>query len=87
MLMQPQWRRMVSIITKSITTVYSLRHELHGSLLERQFLAEQWRSQKKFPETKFVFPNAPNIPITVNMGMKYVLSIPLLAPHYSARSE
>lgn len=23
-----------------------------------------------FPETKFVFPNAPNIPITVNMGMR-----------------
>ncbi|WPG97712.1 Hypothetical protein R9X50_00049300 [Acrodontium crateriforme] len=28
----------------------------------------QWR--RMFEETKFVFPNAPNIPITVNMGMR-----------------
>jgi len=34
------------------------------------FLAENWRMQNKFEETKFVFPNAPNIPITVNMGMR-----------------
>jgi len=34
------------------------------------FLAEQWRSQNKFPETKFIFPNAPQIAITVNMGMR-----------------
>lgn len=34
------------------------------------FLAENWRMRNKFEETKFVFPNAPNIPITVNMGMR-----------------
>lgn len=29
-----------------------------------------WRQKHKFEETKFVFPNAPNIAITVNMGMR-----------------
>lgn len=29
-----------------------------------------WRQENKFPETKFIFPNAPQIPITVNMGMR-----------------
>ncbi|MCJ1228810.1 hypothetical protein MMC12_005473 [Toensbergia leucococca] len=33
-------------------------------------LAENWRRRGKFEEVKFVFPNAPNIPITVNFGMK-----------------
>ncbi|KIW17372.1 hypothetical protein PV08_04566 [Exophiala spinifera] len=32
-------------------------------------LAESWRRRGKFEDVKFVFPNAPNIPITVNMGM------------------
>lgn len=39
------------------------------------FLAENWRMRNKFEETKFVFPNAPNIPITVNMGMRYARSL------------
>lgn len=34
------------------------------------FLADHFRSKNKFEETKFVFPNAPNIPITINMGMR-----------------
>ncbi|RMZ16689.1 hypothetical protein D0860_00842 [Hortaea werneckii] len=34
------------------------------------FLADQYRLQNKFSETKFIFPNAPSIPITVNMGMR-----------------
>ncbi|CBX93256.1 hypothetical protein IAQ61_008969 [Plenodomus lingam] len=34
------------------------------------FLAENWRRRSKFEEVSFVFPNAPNIPITLNMGMK-----------------
>lgn len=34
------------------------------------FLAESWRNKNKFEETKFIFPNAPQIPITVNMGMR-----------------
>lgn len=38
--------------------------------LNRLFLAENWRRRNKFEEISFVFPNAPNIPITVNMGMR-----------------
>ena len=34
------------------------------------FLAEAWRNKAKFEETKFIFPNAPQIPITGNMGMR-----------------
>ena len=34
------------------------------------FLADQWRQESKFPETKFIFPNAPQIPISINMGMR-----------------
>ena len=36
----------------------------------RMFLADSWRQQNKFPETKFIFPNAPQIPISINMGMR-----------------
>jgi predicted esterase len=36
----------------------------------RSFLAQQWRSQGKFPDTKFIFPNATSIPITINGGMR-----------------
>ncbi|RMY88149.1 hypothetical protein D0864_06702 [Hortaea werneckii] len=36
----------------------------------QSFLADQYRLQNKFSETKFIFPNAPSIPITVNMGMR-----------------
>lgn len=32
-------------------------------------LAESWRRRGKFEDVKFIFPNAPNIPITVNFGM------------------
>ncbi|EME89050.1 uncharacterized protein MYCFIDRAFT_62882 [Pseudocercospora fijiensis CIRAD86] len=40
----------------------------HG-LGDSYSLAEEFRRKSLFPETKFVFPNAPNIPITVNGGM------------------
>jgi len=33
-------------------------------------LAQNWRRREKFSEVKFVFPNAPNIPISVNFGMQ-----------------
>jgi len=35
----------------------------------RADLASNWRRRGKFDHVKFIFPNAPNIPITVNMGM------------------
>jgi hypothetical protein len=31
----------------------------------RIFLAENWRRRSKFEEVQFIFPNAPNIPITL----------------------
>ncbi|KAF2277643.1 Phospholipase/carboxylesterase [Westerdykella ornata] len=34
------------------------------------FLAENWRRRSKFEEVSFIFPNAPMIPITLNMGMR-----------------
>jgi predicted esterase len=36
----------------------------------RIFLAENWRRRSKFEEVQFIFPNAPSIPITLNMGMR-----------------
>lgn len=53
---------------------------LDSASFERSFtvpriiLAEEYRKKKKFEETKFIFPNAPNIPITINTGMKYSTS-------------
>jgi hypothetical protein len=41
----------------------------HGQHMEaerhRIFLAENWRRRSKFQEVSFIFPNAPNIPITL----------------------
>jgi predicted esterase len=34
------------------------------------FLAEQFLQQKKLEQVKFIFPNAPSIPITINGGMR-----------------
>jgi predicted esterase len=34
------------------------------------FLAENWRRRSKFEEVSFIFPNAPMIPITMNMRMR-----------------
>jgi hypothetical protein len=33
--------------------------------VHRIFLAENWRRRSKFEEVSFIFPNAPNIPITL----------------------
>ncbi|KAL8969346.1 MAG: hypothetical protein Q9183_002039 [Haloplaca sp. 2 TL-2023] len=33
-------------------------------------MAENWRRRGKFEEVAFIFPNAPQIPITVNFGMQ-----------------
>jgi predicted esterase len=33
-------------------------------------VAQNWRRRGKFDHVKFIFPNAPQIPITVNMGMR-----------------
>ncbi|KAK5733996.1 hypothetical protein LTR17_009267 [Elasticomyces elasticus] len=55
---------------KRHTSTVIVAHGLGDSGAGWMFLADQWRSRNKFEETKFVFPNAPQIPITVNMGMR-----------------
>ncbi|KAI5300368.1 hypothetical protein KEM56_002510 [Ascosphaera pollenicola] len=55
----------VPALTKHTASVIML----HG-LGDRIMLAENWRRRHQFDEVSFIFPNAPRIPITVNMGMK-----------------
>ena len=38
-------------------------------MLSRMPVAENFRLRGKFPETSFIFPNAPNQPVTINFGM------------------
>lgn len=52
------------------TSTVIVAHGLGDSGAGWVFLAENWRRQGKFEETKFIFPNAPQIPITINMGMR-----------------
>ncbi|KAE9992783.1 hypothetical protein Vi05172_g13037 [Venturia inaequalis] len=52
--------------TATIIVAHGLGDSGNGWL----WLAENWRRRNKFDEVKFVFPNAPNIPITLNGGMR-----------------
>ncbi|KAJ5484810.1 Acyl-protein thioesterase 1 [Penicillium diatomitis] len=54
----------VPALTKHTATVI-MAHGLGDSMS----LAQNWRRRGKFNEIAFIFPNAPSIPITVNMGM------------------
>ena len=36
---------------------------------QRISLAENWRRREKFDDIKFIFPNAPSIPISINFNM------------------
>ncbi|KAK5065302.1 hypothetical protein LTR84_001140 [Exophiala bonariae] len=58
----------VPAIKKHTATVI-MAHGLGDSGAGWVSLAESWRRRGKFEDVKFIFPNAPNIPITVNMGM------------------
>jgi len=55
---------------KKHTSTVIVAHGLGDSGAGWKFLADEFRRKGKFPETKFIFPNAPNIPITINMGMR-----------------
>ncbi|KAH8717027.1 Phospholipase/carboxylesterase/thioesterase [Phaeosphaeriaceae sp. PMI808] len=55
---------------KNHTATVIVAHGLGDSGAGWLFLAENWRRRAKFEEVKFIFPNAPNIPITLNMGMR-----------------
>jgi len=54
---------------KKHTATVIMAHGLGDSGAGWVSLAENWRRRQKFDEVKFIFPNAPTIPITVNMGM------------------
>ncbi|EHL00942.1 putative Acyl-protein thioesterase 1 [Glarea lozoyensis 74030] len=55
---------------KKHTATVIMAHGLGDSGAGWVTLAQNWRLRQKFEEVKFVFPNAPTIPITVNMGMQ-----------------
>ncbi|KAF2232205.1 acyl-protein thioesteras-like protein 1 [Viridothelium virens] len=55
---------------KRHTATVIVSHGLGDSGAGWIWLAENWRRRGKFEEVSFVFPNAPTIPITMNMGMK-----------------
>ncbi|PVI06012.1 acyl-protein thioesterase 1 [Periconia macrospinosa] len=55
---------------KRHTATVIVAHGLGDSGAGWLFLAENWRRRSKFEEVSFIFPNAPNIPITLNMGMR-----------------
>ncbi|KAH8654434.1 putative acyl-protein thioesterase 1 [Tricladium varicosporioides] len=57
----------VPAVTKHTATVI-MAHGLGDSGAGWISLAQNWRRRQKFQEVKFIFPNAPNIPITVNFG-------------------
>ncbi|KAF1949240.1 acyl-protein thioesterase 1 [Byssothecium circinans] len=55
---------------KCHTATVIVAHGLGDSGAGWLFLAENWRRRSKFEEVAFIFPHAPQIPITINMGMK-----------------
>ena len=63
-------RAIVIPAVKKHTATLICVHGLGDSGAGWTFLAENWRRRNKFEDMAFVFPSAPNIPITVNMGMQ-----------------
>ncbi|KAJ5732449.1 Phospholipase/carboxylesterase [Penicillium malachiteum] len=59
----------VPALTRHTATVI-MAHGLGDNGAGWMALASNWRRRGKFDEVSFIFPNAPNIPITVNFGMK-----------------
>ncbi|KAJ5742699.1 uncharacterized protein N7511_011100 [Penicillium nucicola] len=55
---------------KKHTSTVIMAHGLGDTGAGWMALAQNWRRRGKFEETKFIFPNAPDIPITVNFGME-----------------
>src|SRR4051812_1030133 len=54
----------IPAVTKHTATVI-MAHGLGDSGAGWASLAENWRRRQKFQQVKFIFPNAPNIPISV----------------------
>nr|OQO19254.1 hypothetical protein B0A51_10498 [Rachicladosporium sp. CCFEE 5018] len=55
---------------KRHTSTVIVAHGLGDSGAGWTFLAHHFTSRQKFPETKWIFPSAPSIPITINMGTR-----------------
>ncbi|ATZ53311.1 hypothetical protein BCIN_09g01820 [Botrytis cinerea B05.10] len=66
--MPPPSALTIPAVTKHTATVI-MAHGLGDSGAGWVSLAENWRRRQKFQEVKFIFPNAPAIPISVNFGM------------------
>lgn len=58
-------RPLIVPAVKRHTATVIMAHGLGDSGAGWVTLAENWRRRSKFEEVKFIFPNAPNIPITV----------------------
>ncbi|KAF2810023.1 Phospholipase/carboxylesterase [Mytilinidion resinicola] len=65
----PPPKALVVPALKRHTATVIVAHGLGDSGAGWIFLAENWRRRNKFEEVSFVFPSAPVIPITINMGM------------------
>jgi predicted esterase len=62
--MPPPTALIVPAVKKHTATVI-MAHGLGDNGAGWVSLAENWRRRQKFDEVKFIFPNAPQIPITV----------------------
>jgi len=67
--MPPPTALIIPAVKRHTATVI-MAHGLGDSGVGWVGLAENWRRRQKFEEVKFIFPNAPTIPITVNGGMR-----------------
>ena len=63
--MRPQPSALIIPAVKRHTATVIMAHGLGDSGAGWVSLAENWRRRSKFDEVKFIFPNAPAIPITV----------------------
>ncbi|OCK81572.1 acyl-protein thioesterase 1 [Lepidopterella palustris CBS 459.81] len=59
----------VPALTRHTATVI-VAHGLGDSGAGWIWLAENWRRRNRFSEVAFIFPSAPNIPVTLNYGMR-----------------
>ncbi|KAH0019166.1 hypothetical protein KCU80_g17311, partial [Aureobasidium melanogenum] len=64
--------------TSTVIVMHGLGDSGHGW----SFLADMWKG--KFEETSFIFPHAPEIPISVNMGMRMPGWYDIVRPRNSA---
>jgi len=78
--MPPQPALIIPAVKKHTATVI-MAHGLGDSGAGWVGLAENWRRRQKFEEVKFIFPNAPAIPITVVCPS--TLRLPLYLPTIS----